>query len=180
MKKQSVSDRANISLMLELLNVKVDVKALLDNVSFHDAELIEVAYEQPMLLKNAHQLRVQCMHRRAALESKLALKIGLLTQKYRNVREKGKRAHTEGAVKAYAEMQPSVIKLRKKLNVAYAKEELAKGLVEVFRTRKDVIRIIVDAGRISLQEKELTLLTGNKKLKSAVRSLMNRHSLNEI
>ena len=77
-------------------------------------------------------------------------------------------------------MHPDVIALRKRLNKAYAKEEMAKGLVEVFRTRKDMIRAIIDAGRISLQEKELALLTGNKKLRSAVRHLMNRHTINEV
>ena len=167
--------------MLELLNEDVDIKQLLDKVAFHEAELIQAAFEQPMLMKAAHQVRVQCMHRRAALENKLNLQISLVGQKYRNVRnDKGRRENTEGAVKAYAEMRPHISKLRSKLNIAYAKEELAKGLIEVFRDRREMIKTIVLAGKVSIQEKELALLSGNKQLRSAVRSLMNRHSINEI
>lgn len=179
--KPNKSRKLKLSTLLMLLKEDVDVKQLVEKVAFNEAELISAAFEQPILTKAAHQLRVQCMHRRAALEQKINLRISMIGQKYRNVRNsKGRRENTEGAVKAYAEMQPSVIKLRKRLNIAYAREELAKGLIDVFRTRKDMIRVIVDAGRVSVQEKELALLTGNKKLRSAVRNLMNRHSINEI
>lgn len=172
---------SKLSTMLELISSNVDVEALVARVPFDEISIVQAAMEQPSLLLEANKLRVKCMHRRAALEQKINLKISMIGQKYRNVRsDKGRREHTEGAVKAYAEMQPVVIKLRRKLNIAFAKEELAKGLVDVFRTRKDVIRIIVDAGKISMQAKEIALLTNNKKLRSVVRNLVNRHSLEEI
>lgn len=178
MKKKTIG---RLPTLLELVSQEVDVQALLDKISFGDNELIEAALEQAQLLGEAIKLRVQCMHKRSAVESRIALKTSLLSQRFRRIRNSdGKRENTEGAVKAYVETQPEIIKLRKRLNRAFAEEELAKGLVDVFRTRKDVIRIIVDSGKISLQAREIALLKGSSKLRSVVKDLASRHRITEL
>jgi hypothetical protein len=169
---------SQLSTLLELISEQVDVAALVGKIPFEGSQLIEAALEQPKLHLEAGKLRVQCMHKRGALEAKLSLETSMLAQRRRSIRNpEGKRDNTEGAVKAYVEMQPSVIKLRKLLNTAIAKEELSKQLVDVYRSRKDVIRIIVDSGKISLQAKELAMLKGSAKLRSAVRSVSHRSFL---
>lgn len=167
--------------LLELISEEVDISKLLSKITFSDNELIEAAMEQPSLLAEAIKLRVQCMHKRSVVDSKIALETSLLSQRFRRIRSpEGKRENTEGAVKAYVETQPIIIKLRKRLNRAFAEEELAKGLVDVYRTRKDVIRIIIDSGKISLQAQEIALLKGSSRLRSVVKDLASRHRLTEI
>jgi hypothetical protein len=178
MKKKTIG---RLPTLLELISEEVDVNYILEKITFGDHALIEAALEQPKLMREVTTLRVQCMHKRAAIESRISLESSLLSQRFRKIRNSsGKRENTEGAVKAYVETQPLIIKLRKRLNDAFAQEELAKGLVDVYKQRKDVIRIIVDAGKISLQAQEIELLKGSKKLRSVVRDLASRHRLTEI
>ena len=172
---------SRLNTLLELISEKVDLAELIEKIPFDGSELIEAALEQPVLHKEAAKLRVQCMHRVKALESKLALKQSEIGQRYRRIRDpQGKKTNTEGAVKAYIEQQPIIQKLRAKLNLAIVKEEMAKQLLDVYKSRKDVIRIIIDSGKISLQAKEIALLKGNEKLRSVVRHLSNRHNIHEI
>ena len=171
---------SRLSTLLELISEKVDVGLLVKKIAFDESQLIEAALEQSKVHFEASKLRVQCMHRRSVLESKIALETSLLSQRYRRIRSpEGKREHTEGAVRAYVDSQPKILELRRKMNIAFAKEELSKQLVDVYRSRRDVIRIIIDSGKISLQAKEIALLKGSAKLRSVVSHLSSRHKFNE-
>jgi hypothetical protein len=161
--------------LIEALTETIDVGALLEGISFNEYDVVEAALSQPKLYKDACVLRVQYMHRRSKLEAKLEVMRGEYSQRYRNIRnEAGKREHTEGAVKAFVETRPRVMRLREKIDRIYALEELAKHLIDVFRQRKDAIRIIVDAGKIGVQLKELAMIKGSAKLRNALFKLRNR------
>lgn len=161
--------------LLEALEERVDVEAVLDGIAFNEYDIVEAALSQPKLFKNAGVLRVQFMHRRAKLEAKLEVMRGEYSQRYRSIRTaEGKREHTEGAVKAFVETRPKVMYLRKRIDQLFALEELAKHLVEVYRQRKDSIRVIVDSGKISVQLKELAMIKGSAKLRKALFTLRNR------
>ena len=166
--------------LLDLISQEVDVGQLVSKIAFEEHALIEAALEQSNLHFEAAKLRVQCLHRRSALESQLALETSILSQRYRNMpTPAGKREISGGAVNALVESRPSIIALKKKLNRAISKEELAKQLVDVYRSRKDVIRIIIDSGKISMQARELAFLKNNGKLKSLTQDLKTKHRIKD-
>lgn len=177
MKKKRLSREVTL---LELISQEVNVGELVSKISFEENALIDAALEQSKLHFEASKLRVQCMHRRSALESKLALEMSILAQRYRRMPTPvGKREISSGAVNALVETQPSIIALKQKLNRAISKEELSKQLVDVYRSRKDVLRIIIDSGKISIQARELAFLKTNGKLKSLTQDLKNKHRIKD-
>lgn len=174
MKKTKTKSKVKVSL-LSLLEEQVDVERLLNNVELREEQIIEAALAQPSLVMEAGKSRVQAFHKRAMLESKLKLVQAKAGLRLRRIREPGgKREFTEGAVKERIELQPLVQKVRKRLDIAYSEEEMGKLLQEVFRTRSDAIRNIVNAGKVSVHAKELELLRSNKSLGRAVSRIRDK------
>jgi hypothetical protein len=159
--------------VLQLLNQKVDVDNLIQSVFINEDKLYESALEQPNLTILAGQFRVQRMHIRMKLETKLKLVRSRAALRFRRIKDgQGRKEFTEGAIKERVEVDPVVRRLQKKLDRAIALEELAKNLAEVFRfTRNDALKIIVQAGKVSLHAKELEILKGNKNLAKSVYKL---------
>lgn len=158
--------------LLELLLQKVNVNSLLESVYIDEDNLVGAALEQPTLIVQAGRFRVQRMHVRVKLETKLDLQRARVGLRFRRIRDPGGRKEfTEGAVKERIELDPSVKRIRRKLDAAVALEELAKNLIEVFRTRSDSLRVIVQAGKVSLHARELEIMRGNKKLRTVVNGI---------
>ena len=150
--------------LLQLLHQKIDVNKLLDSIFINEDKLYEAALEQPDLMALAGRFRVQRMHVRVKLETQLDLQKARVGLRFRRIRDSGGRKEfTEGAVKERIELDPAVRALQKRVNKAVALEEIAKNLVDVFRTRSDSLRIIVQAGKVSLHARELEILANNKK-----------------
>lgn len=167
MKKKSKSIKHKTP--LQLLEEKVDVQKLLNSIYLDEDRLIDAALEQPTLMFSSGRFRVQMMHKRVMLETKLELLRAKVAIRYRRIRDGGgKKEFTEGAIKERVELDKRVQVVRKKLDEATALEELSKNLIEVFRTRSDSLRIIVNAGKVSVHNKELELLQSNRKLRRSV------------
>lgn len=158
--------------LLELLEEKVDVNKLLNSIYLDEDLIIEALLEQPKLQFSAGRFRVQMMYRRSALETKLDLLRAKIALRHRRIRDAGgKKEYTESAVRERVELDKRVQAIRKKLDLALATEELSKNLIEVFRSRSDAIRSIIQAGKVSIHNKELELLTHNRKLRRTVLTL---------
>jgi hypothetical protein len=166
--------------ILELLEQVVDVEQLIASVPLNEDQLIEAALQQPNLVLDAGKLRIQKFHKRTMLETRLSsakADAGLRLRRIRDVG--GRKEFTEGAVKERIELNPKVRKLRQRIDLVAAEEEMGKLLQEVFRTRSDAIRNIVAAGKVSVHSKELQLLRTNKTLARAVANLRRSWSTNE-
>lgn len=158
--------------LMELLEEKIDENSLLRGIELSEDDLIGSAIKQPELFWLAGRLRVQSMHKRASHELELEAVSARVGVKARNSKDdKGKREFTEGHVKARIELDPRVQRLRKKLNKDFEMEEATKQLLDVYRMRRDIIRVVADAGKISLHMKELELLKGNRRLHRAVENI---------
>lgn len=152
--------------LLQLIEEKVDIRKLLDSVYINEDELVQAALDQPDFTRQASRFRVQCMYKRAMLEQKLETERATVARKFRRIRDAGGRKEfTNDAVKERVELDPKVVDLRRKVDEAYALEELSKGIESVFRTRSDSLRIIANLGRISVHVRELELLRRNKSLR---------------
>lgn len=161
--------------VLELLEEKIDIAELLENIPLRESELIEAALAQPSLTMKAGTSRIQAFHKKTMLETRLKLTEAKAGLRLRRIRDgKGRKEFTEGAVKERIQLQPKVQLIRKRLDTAYAEEELGKLLSEVIRTRSDAIRNIVNAGKVSVHAKELEILRSSKILGKSVQRIRDR------
>lgn len=168
-----LKEKTPISLM-ELLEEDIDVGKLIKSIELSEDDLMNAAMRQPELFWNAGRLRVQLMHKRARREIELESARAKVSIRARSAKDdKGKREYTEGHVKAKIELNSEVREIRKKLDKDFVLEELSKQLLEAYRMRRDIIRVITDAGRISLHMKELELMKGNRRLRRAVENIRN-------
>lgn len=171
MKKKTKSTTKHKTL-LQLLEEKVDVNKLLNSVYLDEDQLIEAALAQPTLQFSAGRFRTQMMHKRIMLETRLDFIKSKEALKWRRIRDQGgKKEFTEPAIKERVELAKRVQILRKKLDTALALEEMSKQLNDVFRTRSDSLRIIVNAGKVINHSKELELLQVNSKMRRSVIAL---------
>jgi len=161
--------RIPLSLM-ELLEEKVDEDKLLRGVELSEDDLFGSTIKQPELYWMAGRLYVQVIHKKARLELELdgiRSKIGLGLRDKRD--DKGKRKYdTEGWIKAQVETNSKVQKIRKQLARAAKMEAACKQLLDTYRMRESMIRVVTLAGKISLHLQELELLRTNRKLAKAV------------
>lgn len=173
-KGEVIPPKTKVSL-LALLEERVDIEKLLRKVPLSESELIEAALSQPKLILEAGKVRINAFHKRTMLETRLALREAQAGLRLRRIRDSGgKKEFTEGAVKERIQLNPKVRKLRKSVDKSLAEEEMGKLLQEVFRQRSDSIRVIVNAGKVSVHAKELELLKGNRKLSKAVARIRDK------
>ena len=179
MSKRHKHTRTPITL-LELLEEQVDVRRLIDKIEFSESSLMEAAFNQPKLFWESGRLRVQQMQKRAMLETKIDLERSLSGLKIRGKTDsKGKKKYSEGGVKERIILSSTVKELTKLLDKAQLEEELGKNLVDAYRMRRDVLRIVIDAGKISVHARELEMLKGGKRLGRMVKQLRNTWKNNE-
>jgi hypothetical protein len=129
----------------EFLDAEVQLKKLLVKLDFSDEDITRAAVETPSLYLSAGRFRVQKMRLRLKALHRLdiaAAEAGLRIRKEKD--SKGKKLYTEPQVKEKIVLSPEVRMKRKRLDRAYEEEEFGKLLVDAFRYRKDVVRMIVD------------------------------------
>ena len=166
--------------LLSLLEQKVNLDWLLSKVPLREEELIEAALEQPKLILASGMVRVNAFHKRTLYENRYSLYQAQAGLRLRRIRDAGgKKEFTEGAVKERIQLQPKVQKVRRRLDKALAEEEMGKLLQEVFRQRSDSLRVIVNAGKVSVHAKELAMLRANKSLGKAVSRIRDKWNKND-
>lgn len=174
MPKKKQKEKIPVSL-LDLLEEQVDIENLLSNVQLREEQLIEAALSQPSLMLEAGKARIQAFHKKTMYETRLKLYESQAGLRLRRIRDSGgKKEFSEGAVKERIQLQPKVRLTRKRLDKVYVEEEMGKLLQEVFRSRSNAIRDIVNAGKVSVHAKELALLRTNKSLGRSVARLRDR------
>lgn len=120
---------------------------LLLGLDFDDTDIVGATLKQPKLFLQACDYRIAKMRSRRIAESKLALlKAELSLAKRANAAKHGDRL-TEGNLAEWLTQDPDFRKATRALAQAQEMEEHAKLLVEAYRQRRDVCRIIADISR---------------------------------
>jgi len=127
-----------------LISESVDIKTLLEKLSFVEEETGPAAREQPMLYLYAARLRVQALRRTE--KAKAALKL-IRSQKAAKIREEvagsGERA-TEGRVGELLTVSKVIQKAEEELRIAEEQEEYTKHILEAYRMRRDALKVVVE------------------------------------
>lgn len=126
-----------------LFNDPVNVKQLIEKLSFDEDNLEQAAIENARLMFEAGRYRVKKMRRRA--KASLAYDRAYADKRLYGRKKKdsgGKKTFTEGAVSDLALTSSEVNQLHKIMDEAYAQEEMSKVLLECFRVRRDMIKAI--------------------------------------
>jgi hypothetical protein len=118
--------------LLRAISKPVDVKKLLDRVSFDLDGLEEAGMEQPRLRLRAGRLKVQMMLRRAELKRHLASVIG---KESVNIRHKHGNSYTATAIRNELGYNHDVRKAQKAFDTAEALESFADDIREVYKER---------------------------------------------
>lgn len=126
-----------------ILNKPVNLRGLIENISFNPDQLEDAALEQPGLYLEASRYRTLKMRKSKSRELQLDLVRAELGLQYRKKRQTGDKM-TEAAIKEAVMLEPEMTDAQKALNKAEEEEEFAKGLVEVFRQRLHVLNILKD------------------------------------
>jgi len=145
----------------KILAVDSDASLLIDALDINADLLEKAAMVQPKLFLEAARIRVQKMRSRRIYESMLEAKkasLGLrIRRKHAELGEKLTEAHITSRIL----QDEAVTEIAGKLHRAEEEEEFAKLLVEAFRQRRDVLKVISEQrnaeaylGRVSLGRME--------------------------
>jgi hypothetical protein len=122
--------------LLKALSKPVDVRRLIDKLSFDLDGLEEASMDQPKLRLRAGRLQVQMLLRKAQLKRQLAALIG---KKSIHIRHKHGNNYTATAIKNELGYDHEVRTAQRQLDEAEALEEYAKDLTESFKERSMAI-----------------------------------------
>jgi hypothetical protein len=122
--------------LLKALSKPVDVRRLIDKLSFDLDGLEEASMDQPKLRLKAGRLQVQMMLRKSQLKRHLAALIG---KKSIHIRRKHGNSYTATAIKNELGYDRDVRHAQRQLDEAEALEEYAKDLTESFKERSMAI-----------------------------------------
>jgi len=135
----------------------VDLKDVLERLTFTEPTLPSAVLEQASLFMDATRFRIRKMRERQAaeleLESKTAEFAIAIRLKASQV-QTGKKSITEGYINQKLAVSPTLISLRKKLSTAEQLEEWAKSLQEALRMRRDMLNVY---SRLATTEQEMRL-----------------------
>ncbi len=125
----------------------VDVKKLLAGVEFNPDDVVTAAAMNAVLFVDAVTFRLACMEKRAAAKlahERVEAETSLATRKfYKDLGEKT----TEGNIDATVLLTPAVKAAADALSKADVYDEYSRLIVEVFRMRRDCLRIVDDMTR---------------------------------
>jgi hypothetical protein len=142
--------------LLKALTKPVDVRRLIDKLSFDMDGLEEASMDQPKLRLRAGRLQVQMMLRKAQLKRQLAALIG---KKSIRIRHKHGNNYTATAIKNELGYDHDVHKAQRQLDEAEALEEYAKDLTESYGERSKTIFNLIKL-RVSEVGSELRSVKG--------------------
>jgi|HubBroStandDraft_5_1064220.scaffolds.fasta_scaffold283734_1 hypothetical protein len=122
--------------LLKVLTKPVDVRRLVDKLSFDLDGLEEASMDQPKLRLKAGRLKVQMMLHKLQLKRKLAALIG---KKSIHIRHKHGNNYTATAIKNELGYDHEVREAQRRLDEAEALEEFAQDFREAFKERSMAI-----------------------------------------
>jgi hypothetical protein len=124
------------------LEEPVDLQELIGGIDFEDEEILNASKAQGNLFLQASRLYIQKMRLRTSREAKLKEVTSIHSLRIRNrLQESGARV-TEGHVTAKLEQLPRIKRAKERLERAKLHEEFCKLLLEAFRMRRDVLKIV--------------------------------------
>lgn len=127
----------------DILNAPVNLKKLIAKIAF-DADLLEkAALEQPGLYLEASRYRTLKMRKKARAFLQRDMIKAELGLQYRRKSKDGEKLR-EGEIKDSALLDPKSRAAQEAADRAVEEEEWAKGLVEVFRQRLSVLKVVAD------------------------------------
>lgn len=127
----------------DIFNAPVNLRKLISKISF-DAELLEKAsLEQPGLYLEASRYRTLKMRKKNKAFVQKDMVKAELGIKYRKRKGDGEKL-TEGAAKDRVLFDPAMQEAQAALDRATEEEVWAQGLVEVFRQRLSVLKIVAE------------------------------------
>ena len=127
----------------DIFNAPVNLRKLISRISF-DADLLEkAALEQPGLYLEASRYRTLKMRKKNKAFVQKDMVKAELGIKYRKRKDSGEKL-TEGAAKDKVLFDPAMQDAQAALDRATEEEVWAQGLVEVFRQRLSVLKIVAE------------------------------------
>ena len=129
----------------QLLERPVKLSDLVEKLALDEDSFEEEVREQPKLFLEASRYRAMKMRKRATasfMYDRAMAEVKLEGRKLKD--DKGKKKLTEGALSDRALLSDNAHKYRTDMDEAYLDEELAKGLVEAWRQRGQMLKIISD------------------------------------
>lgn len=152
--------------LLKALSKPVDVKKLIDKLTFDLDSLEEASMDQPRLRLRAGRLRVQMLLRKSQLKRELASLIG---KKSIHIRRKHGNSYTATAIKNELGYDHDVRAAQRHLDEAEALESYAGDLVDCYKERS-IVLLNLSRIRSSEVSHELRSVKG----KAEVEELRNR------
>ena len=149
------------------------ISEVIGRVAFDPANVIAAAAENSTLFADTIDYRVECMQRRAdakALFERVQAECDL------RVRQEAYRADekiTEKQVASKVVLDPLVSQVQEKHNRAETLDEYAKLACELFRMRRDCLKIVGDLTRDGINA-QAAIEQGNAKMADARRKLRQR------
>jgi hypothetical protein len=128
----------------------VDVIELLNNVEFTPDNVVDAAAVNPVLFVRAISYRLECMQKKSRLEmdhKRICAEVELKTR--HKASENGEKI-TENHIKSILTLDKTVSAAASALETAETFDEYSKLIVEVFRMRRDCLRIVSDMTRQEL------------------------------
>lgn len=125
----------------------VDVKHLLDHLSFAEEGAVAAAAEQADLYFKATKVLTQASMRHVQMVRRLAILEATLLVKFRQEAVLRGEKLPAGILHAMVLAHPDYLQARLKVEHALEEELTAKMLVEAYRQRRDAIKIVGDQNR---------------------------------
>ncbi len=123
------------------------VDILVKGLDFDHSDLIAGISDQLRLFETASRYRISKMEARMLLDSKYELLRSEVAAAFReSCTERGEK-FTVDSVKEAVTSEQSIQDLRAKLETAEREEEYSKLLLEAFRQRRDMLRMVVDLSK---------------------------------
>lgn len=158
--------------LLVFLKQQANIDQLLTSLQFTEHTVLQAASEQPQLFLYAIRARVQTRQQLLRAEShrdEVEARVGRNYREYEESQDKKGRV-TDKAVATAVDLSEEVQEARKQVRIAAAKEDAAFLLLEAYRHRRDMIRVVAELsiaeGR-SMQSEELRVQELQKLSKEA-------------
>ncbi len=151
----------------------IDVKKLLAGVEFNPDDVVTAAARNAVFFVDAAQFRLACMEKRAAAKlahERVEAETSLAVRKYH--KDLGDKI-TEGTVDATVLLTPAVKSAAEALSKADVYDEYSKLIVEVFRMRRDCLRIVDDMTRGEMAAQS-AIEAGSEKMRGQREELRKR------
>lgn len=150
--------------ILEQVDVEIDVEKLIRKLPFDVDNFESAAMEQPTLYLQAGRYRAKCLLNRARVE--LAMDTAKASASLALRKPQDEKKPTEKAIENRVLTSSDVVTLRKKFYIAQTAEEWSRQLVEAYRQRLLVLKIVGDSR--------------NSEISAELRAVKNRSAVDAV